>query len=91
MNINAVSTEDPVKIKEFVWEFFKNKFKSSKWIKVCLESSSVSVLVNGSPTREFKMEKGLRQGDPMAPFLFLVVAKCLNVLMLDAKEKGLFD
>ncbi|GKV07285.1 hypothetical protein SLEP1_g19080 [Rubroshorea leprosula] len=31
------------------------------WIKECLQTASVSVLVNGSPTEEFKMEKGLRQ------------------------------
>ena len=31
------------------------------WIKECLESSTVSILVNGSPTREFCPKKGLRQ------------------------------
>ena len=34
-----------------------------KWIKGCLESASVSVLVNGSPTKEFIPKKGLWQGD----------------------------
>lgn len=40
------------------------------WIKVCVESASVSVLVNGSPTEEFRMGRGLRQGDPLAHFPF---------------------
>jgi len=34
-----------------------------RWIKGCLESAFVSVLVNGSPTREFFPKKGLWQGD----------------------------
>ncbi|KAJ9547212.1 LOW QUALITY PROTEIN: hypothetical protein OSB04_019755 [Centaurea solstitialis] len=45
---------------------------------------------NGAPTKEFKMMRGIRQGDPLAPFLFLIVAEGLNVLMLEAREKGLF-
>ena len=47
------------------------------WIRGCMESASVSVLVNGSPTEEFKPTRGLRQRDPLAPFLFLVVAEGL--------------
>ena len=54
------------------------------WIKGCLESSSVSVLVNGSPSREFTPTRGLRQGDPIAPFLFLVVVEGLAGLVRKA-------
>jgi len=36
--------------------------------------------VNGSPTTEFIPEKGLRQGGPLAPFIFLIVAEGLAVL-----------
>jgi len=48
-----------------------------KWIMGCLESSSLSVLVNGSPIEEFKPQKGLRQRDPLTHFLFLIVTKGL--------------
>nr|GEX53544.1 RNA-directed DNA polymerase, eukaryota [Tanacetum cinerariifolium] len=43
------------------------------WICGCLQSSKDSVLVNGSPTDEFSFHRGARQGDPLSPFLFILV------------------
>lgn len=60
------------------------------WIKECLASGFASILVNESPTSEFKMEKDLRQGDSLAPFLFTMVAEGLSVLMREAMEKNMF-
>jgi len=60
-----------------------------RWIKGCLESALVSVLINGSPTREFFPRKGLRQGEPLAPFLFLIVAEGLAGVSRVAEEKKL--
>lgn len=80
------------------WEFLlymlrRLKFgeKWVQWIKACLASASVSVLVNGSPSEEFRMEKGLRQGDPLAPFLFLIVAEGLSGLVRQAVLLGQFS
>ncbi|XP_071695293.1 uncharacterized mitochondrial protein AtMg01250-like [Rutidosis leptorrhynchoides] len=54
-----------------------------KWInfiRACLSSSSISILINGSPTREFSPGRGIRQGDPISPFLCIITAKGLNIL-----------
>ncbi|XP_068471476.1 uncharacterized protein [Phaseolus vulgaris] len=60
-----------------------------RWVRGCLELSSISVLINGSPTEEFKPSRGLRQGDPMAPFLFLVVAEGLAGLVRQASKQNM--
>ncbi|GKV32614.1 hypothetical protein SLEP1_g41208 [Rubroshorea leprosula] len=68
---------------------FSNTWR--EWIMECLRSSMVSVLVNGSPTRQFSMSRGLRQGDPLSPFLFLIIAEGINGLVMKAVEKGLLE
>ncbi|PNX63496.1 ribonuclease H, partial [Trifolium pratense] len=57
-----------------------------KWIRACIFNSSMSVLVNGSATEDFKVCRGLRQGDPLSPFLFLIVAEGLTGLIKRAVE-----
>jgi len=39
-----------------------------KWIKECVGTATTSVLVNGSPTYELSLGRGLMQGDPLSPF-----------------------
>ena len=61
-----------------------------EWIKSCLCSASTSILVNGSPSKEFRNEKGLRQGDPLSPFLFLIASEVLQQMIIEACNQGLF-
>ena len=61
-----------------------------RWIRACLTSASISILVNGSPTSEFKPQRGLRQGDPLAPLLFDLVAEGLTGLMREAVSQNCF-
>ncbi|XP_039683022.1 secreted RxLR effector protein 78-like [Medicago truncatula] len=61
-----------------------------KWIKECVTTATASILVNGSPTEEFPLQRGLRQGDPLSPFLFLLAAEGMNVLMSSVVGNNLF-
>ncbi|KAJ0693348.1 putative RNA-directed DNA polymerase [Helianthus annuus] len=62
-----------------------------KWIKGILLSARSSILVNGSPTFEFNCEKGIRQGDPLSPFLFIIVMEALSCMIRKACNSGAFD
>jgi hypothetical protein len=62
-----------------------------KWMRECVCTATASVLVNGSPTDEFSLERGLRQGDPLSPFLFLLAAEGLNVMMKAMVEGNRFS
>ena len=46
-----------------------------KWIKECVGTATASVSVNGSPTDDFPLERGLHQDELLSLFLFLLAAK----------------
>jgi len=49
------------------------------------------VLVKDSPTQEINLTRGLRHGDPLTQFLFLVVVEGLARLVREAIKKSLFQ
>nr|GEV96995.1 putative RNA-directed DNA polymerase, eukaryota, reverse transcriptase zinc-binding domain protein [Tanacetum cinerariifolium] len=79
------------------WDFLDLTMKqmgfSTIWrkrIQGCLDSTYASVIINGSPTKEFKIQKGLRQGNPLSPFLFIIAIEALHVSIQEAKSKNIF-
>nr|GFB99200.1 putative RNA-directed DNA polymerase, eukaryota, reverse transcriptase zinc-binding domain protein [Tanacetum cinerariifolium] len=61
------------------------------WIQGSLNSGKASVLVNGSPTTEFHFHRGLKQGDPLAPFLFILVMEALHLSLNRAIHASVFS
>lgn len=55
----------------------------------CVSSVSYSILFNGFPTTRFTPSRGLRQGNPMCPFLFLICAEGFSALLKDAEARKL--
>lgn len=64
--------------------------KLISWIKVYIFSSSMSVLVTQSPIEEFSIGRGLKQGDPLALFLFLIVSEGLIGLVRLIIQKEIY-
>lgn len=62
--------------------------KLTSLIMVCVSSVSYSVLVNGQPGRVINPTRGIRQGDLMSPYLFLICAVGLSQLLNKAEEGG---
>ncbi|GJU64428.1 RNA-directed DNA polymerase, eukaryota, partial [Tanacetum coccineum] len=80
------------------WDFLDDILKKfgfgekwCKWIQSCLRSSRGSILINGSPTEEFQFYKGLKQGDPLSPFLFILIMESLHLSFQRVVDNGMFN
>jgi hypothetical protein len=61
------------------------------WINLimgCVKSVSYSIIVNGQPVGNIKPSRGIRQGDPLSPYLFLLCAEALSAMLTRAEKKG---
>lgn len=61
-----------------------------RWMRETIFSSYTCILINGSITKDFIVEKGLLQGDPISPFLFVLVTEVLTAMMKKAISLGDF-
>jgi hypothetical protein len=77
------------------WEYIKAVLirmgfcdKWVHWMTMCIESVDYSVLVNGEKVGPVIPGRGLRQGDPLSPYLFILCAEGLSYLIGRAESSG---
>ena len=77
------------------WLFLKAMLKAfgfqHDWVRwICNLESSIffSILINGAPTSTFQASRGLRKGDPLSPYLFILMVKGLGRALKDKKDGG---
>ena len=59
------------------------------WMSMLFSSASTRIILNGAPGRRICHARGLRQGDPLSPLLFVIAMESLNALIRMAENSGL--
>eukprot|EP00253_Pinus_taeda_P030007 PITA_30007 len=62
-----------------------------RWVMCLLSSSFFSVLINDIPSPTFRPSRGIRQGDPLSPFLFVIMAEGLGRSIKTAQQSQLLQ
>ena len=91
----AVKTDMSKAYDRLEWEFIELVLTrlgfDDKWVSLimqCISTVTYSFLINGSPRGRVKPSRGIRQGDPLSPYIFILCSEVLSGLYNRASEEG---
>lgn len=76
----------------FLEELMRKLGFAEQWITLIMayvRSISYSILINGGPVGNIQPSRGIHQGDPISPYIFLICTKALSAPLQQAERKGI--
>ncbi|KAL5552126.1 hypothetical protein UlMin_002302 [Ulmus minor] len=59
-----------------------------RWVILCCSTASMTLMLNGAAFRSFRPKRGLRQGDPISPYLFILCMEVISRLINQKVDSG---
>lgn len=91
----AVKTDMSKAYDRLEWDFIRQVFDQlgfdavwTHWIMECVSTVSYSFLINDSVLGNIQPQRGIRQGDPLSPYMFILCAEVLSGLCTAAQDSG---
>lgn len=92
----AIKTDITKAYDRLEWDFLQETMMNFgfdplwvQWIMTCVRTATFSVNINGSPHGFIQPGRGIRQGDPLSPYLFILCAEVLSHMMKRAENQSL--
>lgn len=92
----AVKTDISKAYDRLEWAFIRQVFISlgfdstlTEWVLQCISTVSYSFLIDNEVKGEVNPQRGIRQGDPMSPYIFILCGEVLSSLSRKAQQEGL--